>query len=132
MAKAWHRRGDERIAREEVHRFAERAQSNKRDRIAYLRSLAVLSEFEGDKGRAIDYLQEAHTLAEKIGLPGELWQIQSSLGELYDKRGEDGKEREAFSRAAQTLRELARKIGDEELREGFLSASQVRRVLRRN
>ena len=126
------RGGYQRRAREEIHRFADRTETNERERIAYLRSLAVLSESEGDTHRTLDHLHEAHALAQKIGLPGELWQIQSSLGELYDKRGEEGKAREAFSRAAQTLRELARKIGDEELREGFLSASQVRRVLRRN
>ena len=64
-----------------------------------------------------------------MGVPGELWQIQSRLGELHERRGEAEEAREAFSGAAQTLRELAKKIGDEELREGFLSASQVRRVL---
>ena len=37
--------------------------------------------------------------------------------------------REGFSLAAQTLRALAGKIEDEELREGFLSARQVRCVL---
>ena len=37
---------DERSARKELHRFAERAEVNKRERVAYLRSLAVLSEFE--------------------------------------------------------------------------------------
>jgi hypothetical protein len=31
-----------------MHRFAERAKANERERIAYLRSLALLSEFEGD------------------------------------------------------------------------------------
>ncbi len=36
---------------------------------------------------------------------------------------------EAFSRAAQILRDLAAKIKDEGLREGFLAESQVRRVL---
>src|SRR5919112_913900 len=123
------RGGDERSAREEVHRYAERAEVNERDRIAYLRSLAVLSESEGDTQRTIDHLHEAHSLAEKIGLPGELWQIQSRIGELYEKRGEDGEAREVFSQAAQTLRTLAQKIGDEELRKGFLSAPQVRRVL---
>jgi DNA-binding SARP family transcriptional activator len=126
------RGGDERGAREEIDRFAERAEANERDRIAYLRSLAVLSEFEGDTQRAIEHLHEAQTLAEKIGLPGELWQIQAKVGELHERRGEAGQAREAFSQAAQTLRMLAGKIGDDEIREGFLSAPQVRRVLGRN
>ena len=52
-----------------MRRLAERAEVNERERIAYLRSLAVLSEFEGDTQRAIDHLHEAYTLAEKIGLP---------------------------------------------------------------
>jgi tetratricopeptide (TPR) repeat protein len=126
------RAGDERLAREEVRRLAERAQINQRERIAYLRSLALLSEWEGDTKRAIDHLNEAHTLAEKIGLPKELWQIQSRIGELYERRGETEEAWEAFSQAAQTLRMLAGKIRDEELREGFLSAPQVRRVLGRH
>ena len=45
-------RGGDRSAREEVSSFAERADANERERIAYLRSLAVLSEFEGDTERA--------------------------------------------------------------------------------
>jgi tetratricopeptide (TPR) repeat protein len=125
------RGGDERLAREEVRRFAERAQTNERDRLAYLRSSAVLSKWEGDTRRAIGQLQEALTLAQKMGVPGELWQIQSRIGDLHEQRGEDGEAREAFSGAAQTLRMLAEKIGDEELREGFLSAPQVRHVLGR-
>ena len=94
--------------------------------------LAVLSEWEGNTQRATDHLHEARALAQKIGLPGELWQIQSRIGELYERRGEIEEACAAFSRAAQTLRELAQKIGDEELREGFLAAPQVRRVLVRD
>jgi tetratricopeptide (TPR) repeat protein len=126
------RGGDERIAREEVCRCAQRAEVNERERIAYLRSLAVLSEWEGDTKRAIEHLHEARALVQKIGLPKELWQIQSRIGELHERRGEDGQAREAFSRGAQTLRMLAGKIRDEELREGFLSAPRVRRVLGRH
>ena len=121
--------GDERSAREEAHRFAERAESNERERIAYLRSLAVLSEFEGDTGRAIEHLHEARALAGQIGVPGELWQTQSKIGHLHEQHGEEREAQEAFSLAAQTLRELAQKIVDEELRERFLSAPQARRVL---
>lgn len=57
---------------------------------------------------------------------------ESRIGELYEQRGEDGEAGKAFSQAAQILRKLAQKIGDEELREGFLSAPQVRRVLERS
>jgi len=94
--------------------------------------MAVLREFEGDTQRAIGQLHEARTLAKKIGLPKELWQSQSKIGELYERCREDGQARKAFFRTAQTLRMLAGKIRDEELREGFLSAPRVRRVLERN
>jgi DNA-binding SARP family transcriptional activator/tetratricopeptide (TPR) repeat protein len=126
------RGGDERSAREGVRQLAQRAEANERERVAYLRSLAVLSEFEGDTQRAIKHLREALTLAQKIGLPGELWKIESKIGELHERRGEAEQAREAFSGAAQTLRMLAQKIEDEELKEGFLSAPRVRRVLGRN
>jgi tetratricopeptide (TPR) repeat protein len=126
------RAGEERIAREEVRRFAERAQTNERDQIAHLRSLAILGEWEGNTERARVHLREAEALAEMLGLPGELWRIQAALGELYERRGETGEARAAFTWAAQTLRMLAGKISDQELREGFLSAPQVRRVLGRH
>ena len=129
VVEALLRGGDESSAREEVGRFAERAEANERERVAYLRSLAVLKEFEGDTQRAIEHLREAHTLAQKIGLPGELWKIQSRMGDLHERRGEEAEAREAYSLAAQTLRELAQKIADEELRERFLSALLVRRLL---
>ena len=126
------RGGDERSAREEVSRFAERAEVSERERIAYLRSLAVVSDFEGDTGRALERLQEAHTLAQKIGVTGELWQIQARVGDLHERLGEDAEAREAFSLAAQILRMLAENIGDEGLRKRFLSAPQARHVLERS
>jgi hypothetical protein len=126
------RGGGERSAREEVRGLAERAKANERDRIGYLRCLAVLSEFEGDTQRALDRLRGAKALAEKIGLPGELWQIQCNIGELHERCRETEEARAGFSRAAQTLRMLAGNIGDEKLREGFLSAARVCRVLTHN
>jgi hypothetical protein len=74
----------------------------------------------------------SEALAEKIELPGELWQIQCKIGELHEQHGQTEEAWDAFSLAAQTLRMLAGKIGDEKLREGFLSAARVRRVLSHN
>jgi tetratricopeptide (TPR) repeat protein len=124
------RGGDQRGAREEVNHFADRGEVNERNRISYLRSLAVLSEWEGNTQGAIDHLHEAQKLAEKIGLPGELWQIQSKIGELHERRGEAGEAHQAFSQAAQILKDLAARIKDAGLREGFLAAPKVRRVLK--
>ncbi|HLL56953.1 MAG TPA: AAA family ATPase [Rubrobacteraceae bacterium] len=123
------RGGDERLAREEACRLAERTQTDERNRVAYLHSLAVLSEWEGELERAIGQMREAEVLTEKIGLLGDLWQIRAKIGELHERRGETGEAREAFSGAAEILRDLAAKIGDEELRETFLAAPRVRRVL---
>ena len=128
-AEALLRGGDEQLAPEVLRRFVDRLRTTGRERIAYLRSLAVLREFEDDIGSAIEHLHEARTLAERIGLHKDLWQIQSKIGELHEQRGQTEEAQEAFFLAAQTLRLLAGKIGDEELREGFLSAPRVRRVL---
>jgi predicted ATPase/DNA-binding SARP family transcriptional activator len=121
--------GDERLAREETVKLAERTQTDGRNRVAYLHSLAVLSEWEGELERAIGQMWEAEILTTEIGLPGELWQIQAKIGELYERRGDVGEAREAFSRAAQTVRGLGAKIKDEGLRESFHSTPRVRRVL---
>jgi tetratricopeptide (TPR) repeat protein len=123
------RGGDENLAREEARRFAERAKTNRRDQMSHLRALAVLSEWEGDTERALSRLREAEALAEEIGLPGELWQMRARIGELHERRGEAEEAHQAFSRAAQVLKDLAAKIKDEELRERFLAAPRVRRVL---
>ena len=66
-----------------------------------------------------------------MDLPGELWQIKTSLTELYEQTGDREEARQAFSGAAEVVRQLAVKIRDKELREDFLSAPQVRRVLER-
>ncbi len=68
-------------------------------------------------------------MAEEIGLPGELWQIWAARGELHEQRGESEEAHGAFSRAAGIVERLAGEIEDEALKEGFLSAPQLRRVL---
>ena len=74
-------------------------------------------------------LQEARTLAEEIGLPGELWQIWAARGELHEQRGESEVAHNIFSRATQIVERFAGEIEDEALKEGFLSAPHLRRVL---
>src|SRR6266699_418443 len=71
------RGGDEHQARAEVHRLGERVGPNRRFRLPYLQSRALLSAWDGESEQAIGHLREAARLAADLGLPGERWQIQA-------------------------------------------------------
>src|SRR5207244_11533535 len=94
------RGGDESQARAAVYQLGERVGANRRFRLPYLRSLAVLAAWEGQSEQAIGHLREAAGLAADIGLPGEQWQIQAALGALYEAGGEPEQAHTAFAQAA--------------------------------
>jgi tetratricopeptide (TPR) repeat protein len=123
------RGGSEYLAREQQERFGEVVGENRRLRLAYLRAMAVLRRWDGDSVAALKHLQETRGLAGEIGLPGELWQIEASLGELHGELGDGAEARSSRTRAAEIVRHLAGGIGDRELRRRFLSAVPVRSVL---
>ena len=123
------RGGDERQAREEVHRLGEVLGPYRRFRIPYLRSLATLAVWEGHSEQAIGHLCEAAQLAADIGLPGEQWQIQAMLGRVYEAAGQQAQAQTAFGEAATIIRGLAEGIRDEALRTNFLAGLQIQPVL---
>ena len=124
--------GDWELAQAEVNQFGQRFAANRRYHIPYLRSLAVLNltpqspllKGKGEKMRkrrsAITHLEEALALAEEMELPGEQWSILAHLSKLYQANGVEAKAREAMIQAAEIVETLAAKIGDEDLRVGFL------------
>ncbi|HEX6554237.1 MAG TPA: AAA family ATPase [Ktedonobacteraceae bacterium] len=121
--------GDEGQAREEVQRLGERLGANRRFRIPYLRSRALLAAWEGHSEQAIDHLREAAGLAAEIGLPAERWQIQVALARVYQAEGEQAQAQTAFAEAARIIQELAEGIEDEALRTRFLAGPQIQGVL---
>src|SRR5256886_1269219 len=123
------RGGDERQAREEVHRLGERLGSNRRYRLPYLRSLATLAAWQGHSEQAIGHLREAARLASDLGLPGERWQIQAALARVYEAEGDPVQARTAFGEAARIIQGLAEGIRDEALRSRFLAGPQIQPVL---
>src|SRR5437588_861453 len=123
------RGGDEGQAREEVQRLGERLGPYRRFRIPYLRSLAALADWDGQREQAIGHLSEADQLAAEIGLPGEQWQIQAALGKLYKAEGEQAQARTAFAESARIIQELAEGIGDEEMRSRFLAGPPIQQIL---
>jgi DNA-binding SARP family transcriptional activator/tetratricopeptide (TPR) repeat protein len=105
----------------EVQRFGERIGSSRRYRIPYLRAMAVLAKEQGEYDKTIGYLQEAATLAEEMGLPGEWWSILAEQGVLYVKQGEQEQARRAFEQAAAIVQRLADMIRDQGQRAKFLT-----------
>lgn len=125
------RGGEEGRAREEVQRLGEGSRTTRRQRLPYLRALTTLAEFDGETREALASLQEAAVLAQEIGLPGELWQIEVALGELYASSGQGEPAHQAFARAMAIAQKLAAKMEDEARRSNFLAEVAVGRVLER-
>ncbi len=121
--------GNEQQVREEIRHMEHCLGSNQRFRIPYLRSLAMLTTWEGSTEQALGQLQEAMQLATTIGLPGEQWQIQAALGNVYETAHEQERARTAFGEAARIMEELADGIKDETLRSRFLAGTQISPVL---
>src|SRR5258707_15462058 len=120
--------GEARRARAEVVPLGQRVGPNRRFRIAYLRSLAVLASWDGQSEQAIGHLREAAGLAADLGLPGEHWQIQAALGALYEATGQREQARSAFGEAGTIIQELAEGIGDETRRARFLAGPRIQQV----
>ncbi len=123
------RGGEERQAREAVQRLGEHLGPNRRFRLPFLRSEALLSAWDGQREQAIGHLREAVQLAADLGLPAERWQIQAALGALYEAGGEQAQARTAFGEAARIIQGLAEGIKDEALRARFLAGPQIQPVV---
>src|SRR5258708_38139174 len=85
------RGGDKRLAREEVYRLGERLGPNRRYRIPYLRSLAVLAARGGQREQAIGPLRAAAQRAADLRLPTEQGRAPTAVWEVCDGRGGAGR-----------------------------------------
>lgn len=121
--------GEEHLAREEVLRLGERLGSNRRFRLPYLRSLAILAEWQGHSSQAIKYLREADQLAADLGLPAERWQILVGLARVYQTEAAQKQAWQAIMEAAEIIERLAKGIKDETLRARYLAGSQIQPVV---
>jgi tetratricopeptide (TPR) repeat protein len=122
--------GESEQASKDLHLFHEHFGTKKRCYIVLARAKAVLAQSQGESQQAIACVREAHAGAQDIGLPGELWQAEAALAELYLIREEHEQAAHAFARAAAIVEQLAGDITSDELRSRFLQAPQVRQILR--
>ncbi len=120
--------GDEVLAQASVDNLSSISEETSCSRISLLRSQALIARWKKETAKAIALLEEACLLADEIGLPGELWQIQAMLGELYLTRADERRAKQAYTQAVHILQKLTDEISDQQVRRNFLSAPQVQSV----
>jgi hypothetical protein len=101
---------------------------NPRSRVAYFRAWAVVAAWRGETEQAIGHLQKAAGLAQEIGLPGELWQIDRELAKIFRQRRDESQAQSARARARAIVHSLVARIDDERLRKTFLAAEPLREL----
>ncbi len=119
--------GDQDLAREQLARFGTATGENRRLRLAHLRALAVLGRHDGDETAALAHIQAARGLAQEIGLPGELWQIEALIGAIQAGLGNEAEAQSSRGRAAAIVNRLAAGIRDPALRQRYVSAAAAHR-----
>jgi tetratricopeptide (TPR) repeat protein len=122
--------GDVDPARTEVKQMGKVVGNNKRYQLLLLRSQAVLAQWDGEIEEAIALLQTALRLAERIGLPGEVWSILGTLGTLHADQGHQTEAQRAWKASAASILELAQTIDEEDFQVGFLSSEPVQYILK--
>jgi tetratricopeptide (TPR) repeat protein len=113
----------------DVEQFEHLSDQSLRYRIPYLRVLAVLALWRGEFEQTDLYLQKAGELAEEIGLPGELWSIEATRGELFLAQGNEAGAHAAFEHASEIIYTLADRMRTGHVRAKFLAAPVVQRVM---
>lgn len=123
------RAGDVEQASQDMRHVKERLGNSRRYQLPYLRAKAVLTVHHRKFNQAPGYLSEAAQLAEGIGLPGEAWSIQATIGEMHQHKGDQemaSRRSLASARASSRLRTSWKKSSA-----AFLAAAPARRVLER-
>jgi Flp pilus assembly protein TadD len=82
---------------------------------------------QGDN--TIANLNQAILILKEVRNPRKLWQAHASLGSAFRQLGRLGEAREQWGAAAEIIRKTANGLSARELREGFLTAEPIRKIL---
>ncbi len=114
-----------------IHDSLERAQkehTRKREG-CFLRLFGEVQIRRNEFEKAIENLGKAIAIFKEVGNPRQLWQAHASLASAYSKLRRFSEEREQWGTAAEIIQNTANDLSDTQLREGFLKAEPIRRIL---
>jgi hypothetical protein len=79
--------------------------------------------------KSIENFGEAIVILKEIGNPRQLWQVHTSLAAAYNQLGRFSEEQEQLGAASEIILKTANDLSDRQLREGFLKAAPIRKIL---
>ncbi len=116
---------------EDLARLEKQIDYGARLHVTYLRSMAVVARWENQPEQETVYLEEAASVAERIGLPEEQWSIWAELGDSYRLMRNKTSAESSYARARDVIGTIAARLRDTELRDQFLLSGSVARIIRR-
>jgi tetratricopeptide (TPR) repeat protein len=91
--------------------------------------LAQIAVAKGDSSEAEAELDNALEVLRSYPVPVVEWRVLAALGRLHSAAANPASSRDAFSRAAAIVQQIARNAPNDELRSTFLNSRDVREVL---
>jgi class 3 adenylate cyclase/tetratricopeptide (TPR) repeat protein len=96
---------------------------------SFLRLLGEVSSRRDEIDRAVNCLNEAILVLQKVGNPRQLWQAHANLASALEKPGRVSEAKAHWGAAAAVIDKTATGLSDRQLKEGFLKAEPIREIL---
>jgi tetratricopeptide (TPR) repeat protein len=96
---------------------------------SFLRMMGEVRIRHNEFEKAIENFREAIVILKEVENPRQLWRAHASLAAAYSKLKRFSEEQEQWGAAAEIILNTANDLSDRQLREGFLKATSIRKIL---
>jgi tetratricopeptide (TPR) repeat protein len=96
---------------------------------SFLRVFGEVQMNRNETDNAITTLNEAIQILQAVENPRQLWQAYDSLASVFAQTGRHSEAMEQWGAASTIIQNTAEALSDRELREGFLKAEPIRKIL---
>lgn len=96
----------------------------------FLRLLGEVQTRRGETDNALENFRKSILVLKEVGNPRQLWQAHASYAKTLSRLGRISEAREQWGAASVLIRNAADRLADRQLREGFLSAGEIRQILK--
>ena len=96
---------------------------------SFLRLMGELQMKRNEHEKAIQTLKDAVLILKEVENPRQLWQAHASLGLAFEDLNRHSEAREQWGAAAEVITKSANSLADRDLRENFIRAGAIKRIL---